>query len=77
VWVHVVRSDSQPVARATVTCTARARTKVVKATGILSGGFAKCQMTVPKGTKGKMLRGSVSVTMTDAHASKAFAFKIH
>jgi hypothetical protein len=76
VGVHVARSDAEPVTGVTVRCTARAGTKVLRAVGSLAGGFARCSMTVPKSSKGKLLRGSVAVTIAEASVTKAFTFKV-
>ena len=76
VAVHIVRSDAAPITGAKARCIARAGTSVIRAAGGFSDGFARCSMTVPKGTKGKLLRGTVSVAAGDAATSKAFAFRV-
>ena len=74
--VRVVRSDAAPIVGAKARCTARVGTEKIRAVGGFSGGFARCAMTMPKDTKGKVLRGSVSVASGDVSTSKAFTFKI-
>jgi len=76
VAVHVARTDARPVTRATVRCSVHAGRKVVRAVGGFSRGFARCRMTVPKGMKGTMLRGAVSIAIAGAKTTKPFAFKI-
>lgn len=74
--VHIGRSDTEPLTGITVRCAARAGATVLRAAGSFSGGFAHCSMTLPKGSKGKTLRGSVVVKVADASVSKPFTFKI-
>jgi hypothetical protein len=64
------------VLAAAVRCSARACSRTIHAVGSFSDGTARCRMTVPKGTKGKMLRGTISVETEDGKTTKAFAFKI-
>ncbi len=72
----VARSDGQPVAAA-VTCKAKIGPASLRATGRLLGGSARCSMRVPKGAKGKTLRGTLGVSVTGASsATKPFAFRI-
>ena len=73
----VTRSDGQPATAGTVTCKARAGSASLRATGRLLGGTARCSMRVPKGAKGKTLRGTLAVSVTGAAtATKPFAFQV-
>ena len=73
----VTRSDGQPVTAGTVTCKARAGSAPLRATGRLLGGTARCSMRIPRGAKGKTLRGTVSVSLTGAAtATKQFTFRV-
>ena len=73
----VRRSDGQPATAGTVTCKARVGSAPVRATGRLLGGTARCSLRIPRGTKGKTLRGTVTVSVEGAATvTKSFAFGV-
>ena len=72
----VIRSDSEAVASGQVTCKAKAGKQTLRSTGTLSGGTARCAMRIPKGSKGKALRGSMTAKVDDATVTKAFKFTV-
>ena len=73
----VTRSDTQPFAAGSVTCSARAGKLVLKPAASVGGGSARCAMKVPKSAKGKLLRGSVTVSAEDSGpVTRAFSYRI-
>jgi hypothetical protein len=73
----VVRSDGRPFRSGKVRCTVRVGTKLLRATGHVANEVARCAMKVPNGTKGKTLRGTMTVQAGNAKAvTKAFVFPI-
>jgi hypothetical protein len=62
---------------ATVTCKAKAGKKALKAKlSTYAEGVALCGWTVPKGTKGKTLRGSATVSADGLKLTRSFAARI-
>jgi hypothetical protein len=60
-----------------LSCTARAsRQRVVVVSASLKSGVAACVLRVPRGTAGKRLVGSLSVSTADASGSRSFALPI-
>jgi hypothetical protein len=78
VSVPVRRSDtSGPLTGGgKVTCKATVGGKAVKATGRFGGGKPQCVLRVPATAKGKMVRGSLTVTFRGKKVTKAFAFRV-
>jgi hypothetical protein len=72
----VTRSDAEPVSSGQITCQAKAGKQTLRSTGSLTGGSARCAMRVPKGSKGKVLRGSLTAQVEDATVTKAFTFTV-
>jgi hypothetical protein len=72
----VTRSDTETVASGEVTCRAKAGKQTLRSTGSLDGGTARCAMRIPKGAKGKVLRGSMTAQVEDATVTKAFRFTV-
>jgi hypothetical protein len=73
----VTRSDTQPFAAGGVTCAARAGKVVLRPAASVGGGSARCAMKVPKSAKGKLLRGSLTVSAEDsAPVTRAFSYRI-
>jgi hypothetical protein len=72
----VTRSDSEAVASGQVTCQAKAGKQTLRSSGSLNGGTARCAMRIPKGAKGKALRGSMTAHVDDATVTKAFKFTV-
>jgi hypothetical protein len=72
----VTRSDAAAIASGQVTCKANAGKQTLRATASLAGGTARCAMRIPKGAKGKALRGSLTAQVEDATVTKAFTFKV-
>jgi hypothetical protein len=70
------RSDGQPVA-GTATCKARVGSSPLRATGRLLGGTARCSMRIPRGTKGKTLRGTLTVSVEGATTvTRSYVFRV-
>jgi hypothetical protein len=66
-----------PVTAGTVTCAATAGTKHLPAlTHAIKSGVAACVWHVPLKTKGKLLRGTVTLTVQGATVKRSFAVKI-
>jgi hypothetical protein len=77
VTVKVTRSDAAPFAAGAVACSARAGKVAVRPVASIAAGSARCSMKVPKGTTGKVLRGSMTVSAADsAPVTRPFAFRI-
>ena len=73
----VTRSDGAAFTSGVVSCKARVGTKSLRAAGLVRPGSARCSMRVPKSAKGKLLRGTMSVSTSGAAAvSRTFAFRI-
>jgi hypothetical protein len=72
----VTRSDAEAVSSGQLTCQAKAGKQTLRSTGSLTGGSARCAMRVPKGAKGKVLRGSLTAKVEDATVTKAFKFTV-
>jgi hypothetical protein len=66
-----------PVTKGTVACAATAGTKrLVALTHAVKNGVVACVWHVPVNTKGKMLRGTVSLTVQGVTVKRTFAVKI-
>ncbi len=77
VSTNVTRSDAQPFGAGNVVCAAKAGNVALRPVGSVVSGAARCVMKVPKGTAGKTLRGSVTVSAEDSSPVKRpFAFRI-
>jgi hypothetical protein len=73
----VSRSDGQQVAAGAATCKARVGSAPLRATGRLLGRTARCSMRIPRGTKGKTLRGTLTVSVEGATTvTKPYAFRV-
>jgi hypothetical protein len=73
----VARSDTdEEVMAGSVKCTARVGTATVRAEGRFRAGRAQCAMAVPRRTRGKRLRGSMTVRAAGASVRKQFSFRI-
>ena len=60
----------------TVKCAARIGTKALPATGKVGSGVAACKFSLPKTSKGKLVKGTITVTV-QGHAIKVpFSFKV-
>ena len=60
----------------TVKCTGRVGAKALKGAGKVAGGRAVCAFKVPATAKGKMLRGSITVTYLGKSKMAPFGFKV-
>ena len=77
VSAKVTRSDAQPFGAGSVVCAAKAGNVALRPIGSVVSGVARCAMKVPKGTTGKTLRGSVTVSAEDSSPVKRpFTFRI-
>ena len=72
----VTRSDSEAVASGQVTCQAKAGKQTLRSSGSLNGGTARCAMRIPKGSKGRVVRGSMTAQVDDATVTKTFKFTV-
>ena len=73
----VTRSDAAPFLTGTVACRAKAGAVSLRASGRIANGSARCTMRIPKAAKGKMLRGTLTVSTDGAPAvTKPFAQRI-
>jgi hypothetical protein len=73
----VTRSDGATFTAATVACKARVGSVSVSATRRIASRSARCAMKITRGAKGKMLRGSLTVSAEDAPAvTSPFAYRI-
>jgi hypothetical protein len=61
----------------TVKCAVHVGTKAVPASGKVASGVAACKFTLPKTSKGKMARGTISVTFKGKSVKVPFAFKVN
>lgn len=66
----------QPVAKGTVTCTATIAGRRVQATHRLANGVATCVFRLPAKSKGKTVRGTITVATQGAKVSRPFSVKI-
>jgi hypothetical protein len=74
---EVRRSDTQlVVASASVTCTARLGSKRLRAVGNFTSGRARCAITVPRGSKGKTIRGTMTVRAAGARLTRTFSYRV-
>lgn len=65
-----------PVTRATITCAATAGGRRLPATHSLANGVASCYWKLPRTAKGKLLHGTVTVTVQGTKLVKSFAVRI-
>jgi hypothetical protein len=73
----VTRSDAQAFTAGSVTCRARAGTAVLRPAASVVGGSARCAMKIPKGAKGKLVRGSIAVSAEDSSiVTRPFSFRV-
>lgn len=77
VGTRVSRADNgAAIASGTVTCTARVGTRSVGAAGRLRNGIAICSLRLGTTAKGKMLRGTIKLTVQGSSVSKPFSFRV-
>ncbi|MBM2821420.1 MAG: hypothetical protein HW413_166 [Thermoleophilia bacterium] len=73
----VTRSDTETIVTSgKVACTARIGKAKMRATGRFASLRAHCSMTVPRSAKGKLLRGTMTVSTAGASLRKAFTFRV-
>lgn len=66
-----------PVSAGTVACSATVGGKALRGTHTLANGVATCTFTIPaKNTKGKLVRGKISLTAQGTTLSKSFSAKV-
>lgn len=67
-----------PVSAATISCKAVVAGKKLPATHSFAGGVSTCSWTLPrKGVKGKLIYGSISITVQGTKLTKSFTARIH
>jgi hypothetical protein len=73
----VMRTDTRTVVEAgSVTCTATVAGKKVRVRGGFANGRARCVLTVPRNTAGKLLRGSLTVGVERVSVRKSYRFRV-
>lgn len=73
----VARSDGAPVRTATVTCRATiAGRAIAPASKSFSSGRASCNYRIPKTARGKLLRGTITVTSGGLRATRSYSARI-
>jgi hypothetical protein len=77
VATFVRRSDTGgSVTSGTVTCAVRIGQARARSTGGLSGGRARCVISVPRSAKGKILRGTMTVRAAGARLTRTFSYQV-
>lgn len=77
VQAAVRRSDTgEAVTVGTVACSARVAKASVRAVGGFKSGLARCVVSVPRNTKGKTLRGTMTVSAAGARLTRAFSYRV-
>lgn len=67
-----------PVAAPTIACKAVVKGKTLKATHTFVGGVSTCSWVLPKTkVKGKLIYGSISITVQGTKLSRSFTARIH
>jgi hypothetical protein len=65
-----------PVASGVVSCAATlAGKRVAAASHVVANGVATCVWRIPKTAKGRIMRGSITLTVRDAHVTRPFTAK--
>lgn len=71
------RSDGEQFASGKVVCKARAGAVPIASSGRAANGSARCTMRIPTGTTGRMLRGTLTVSVAGtAPVTKPFVYRI-
>ena len=78
VRMAATRSDTgAPILNGRVTCTAKAGTRTMRASSSrFVGGQAVCVFSVPRGTEGKTIRGTIKITFEGKTLTRPFSAKI-
>jgi len=77
VGVPVVRVETgKPISSGTVKCAAKIGTKRLPGAGGVDTGFALCGFKVPVKAKGKVVRGTITVTVQGTRKVIPFSFKV-
>lgn len=77
VRTRITRGDTGgPLASGTVRCAVRVGTAPLRAGGRVAGGVAVCNMTIPKKAKGKLVRGTMTITFRGVSTTKTFAYRV-
>jgi hypothetical protein len=78
VGAAVVRMETGAgIPSGTVKCAARVGTKALPGSGKVASGVAACKFTLPKASKGKTVRGTITVTFKAKTVTVPFAFKVN
>ena len=73
----VTRSDSpEAITAGSVRCTTRIGRSTLRAEGRFKAGRAQCAMAIPRGARGKTLRGSMTMRAASASVTRRFSFRI-
>jgi hypothetical protein len=77
VHAGVRRADTgATVTAASVRCVARIGKTRLRAVGRFSGGRARCVVTIPRGAKGKTLRGTITIRANQAAVTRSFSYRV-
>lgn len=57
-------------------CTARIGAKTLKTRARFIGSVARCDVVIPKATRGKTLRGTIGISVPGGQVAKPFAYRI-
>lgn len=78
VGAAVVRLETgKGISSGTAKCAVRVGTKAVPASGGVGSGVAACRFTLPKTSKGKVARGTITVTVQGHSIKIPFSFKVN
>jgi len=75
-WGTPAGGDARQIGTGTVQCVAQIGKTHLKATGAFTGGIAQCTVKIPKKTSGKVVRGTIAVSVSGGQATISFAKKI-
>jgi hypothetical protein len=77
VSMAVTRADTgEALGSGSVLCAARVGTAKLRAVSRYASGTARCAMTVPRGTRGKTLRGTITARGGGSSVTKSFSFRV-
>lgn len=69
-------TNGTPVTNGSATCRVTVAGKPLRAAARVVNGFATCTMRLPIAARGKILRGSITVTVEQTSVSKPFSYRV-
>jgi hypothetical protein len=72
----VLEESGELVRRGKVTCVAHVGKRRLRAVGRFTGAGARCAMTVPRGARGKTLRGTIRIQAAGATGVRSFVYRV-